>query len=93
MSLTTSNEKIIPAPTDGTLLCPATDAYGNPAKLAAYGGTPSAQPAAAGNVHTVAAGATTAVYVNTTFDGSIGTSAYTIGDIVAALKTLNLIKS
>lgn len=93
MPLTTSNEKVIPVTTDGTLLCPALDANGNPAKMAAYGGTPAAQPAAATNVHTVAAGATTAVYVNTTFDGSIGTTAYTIGDLVAALKTLNLIKN
>lgn len=44
-----------------------------------------------GNTHTVAAGATTGVFVNTTFDGSVGTSAYTIGDIVAALKTHGLL--
>ena len=52
-----------------------------------------AQPSSAGNVHTPTTGSTTAVYVNTTFDGSIGSTAYTVGDIVAALKTLGLIKS
>lgn len=60
-------------------------------KAGFFGATPAAQPTSATNVHTVAAGATTAVYVNTTFDGSIGATAYTIGDIVAALKTLGLI--
>jgi hypothetical protein len=55
-----------------------------------YNVPPVAQSALAptGNVHTPAAGATTAVYVNTTFDGSTGASAYTIGDIVLALKKL-----
>lgn len=64
------------------------------AGIAAFGATPpTTQPTAATNVHTVAAGATTAVFVNTTFDGSIGSTAYTIGDLVAALKTLGFIKS
>lgn len=62
-------------------------------KLGHFGVAPAAQPTPAGNVHTPVAGSTTAVYVNTTFDGSIGTTAYTIGDIVAALKTLGLIAS
>lgn len=60
-------------------------------KISFFGATPVVIPTAATNVHTVAAGATTAVFVNTTFDGSIGSTAYTIGDIVAALKSLNLI--
>ena len=62
-------------------------------KVAFFGQTPVVQPTAATNVHTVAAGATTAAYVNTTFDGSIGSTAYTVGDLVAALKTLGLIKA
>jgi hypothetical protein len=63
-------------------------------KVGFYGATPAAQPVGGGgNVHTPAAGSVTGVFVNTTFDGSIGTQAYTIGDIVAALKTLGLLAS
>ena len=76
------------ASTDGQIVGPAaTDAVGF------FGATPATQPTAATNVHTVAAGSTTAAYVNTTYDGSIGSTAYTVGDIVAALKTLGLIAS
>ncbi len=60
-------------------------------KVSLYNATPVVQPAGTGNVHTVAAGATTAVFVNTTFDGSTGTSAYTVGDIVVALKALGIL--
>lgn len=57
-----------------------------------YGATPITQPGSpTGNVHTPTVGATTGVFVNTTFDGSIGSTAYTIGDIVIALKNLGLI--
>ncbi len=73
--------------TDGTVIAP------NGGPVSFFGATPAAQPTALGNTHTVAAGSTTAAYTNTTFDGSIGTTAYTIGDIVAALKTLGLIKA
>lgn len=66
---------------------------GAPDKIAFYGATPVVQPTSAGNTHTVAAGSVTNVFVNTTFDGSIGATAYTVGDLVAALKTLGLIKS
>jgi hypothetical protein len=79
--------------TQGLVLCPAKDSSGASYKLSAYGAAPVTQPTAAANVHTVAAGATTSVFVNTTFDGSIGSTAYTIGDIVAALKSLGLIAS
>lgn len=59
--------------------------------VGAYGVTPVVQPAGTGNTHTVAAGATTAVYTNTTFDGSTGSTAYTVGDIVKALKSLGFL--
>ncbi|HQU07385.1 MAG TPA: hypothetical protein PL140_09155 [Ferrovaceae bacterium] len=73
--------------TDGTVIAP------NGGPVGFFGATPAPQPTALDNTHTVAAGSTTAVYTNTTFDGSIGTTAYTVGDIVAALKTLGIIKS
>lgn len=61
-------------------------------KVGFFGATPVVQPASpAANTHTVAAGATTNVFTNTTFDGSIGTTAYTVGDIVVALKNLGLL--
>jgi hypothetical protein len=63
-------------------------------KLGFWGATPVIQPASpTGNVHTPTVGATTGVFVNTTFDGSIGTTAYTIGDIVIALKNVGLLAS
>jgi hypothetical protein len=74
-------------PPDGTV-------YGQSAsdKISFYGATPVVQPASpSGNTHTVAAGSVTNVFVNTTFDGSIGSTAYTIGDIVVALKNLGLL--
>jgi hypothetical protein len=58
-----------------------------------YGVGPVVQPSTTGNVHTVAAGSVTAAFVNTTFDGSIGSTAYTIGDIVAALKSIGIMKA
>lgn len=75
---------------------PAGGAFGASATdlITFYGGTPVAQNTnAAANTHTPAAGATTSVYVNTTFDGGITGTNYTVGDIVTALKRLNLIKS
>lgn len=62
-------------------------------KAGFFGAAPVAQPTAATNAHTVGAGATTAVFTNTTFDGSVGATAYSVGDLVAALKNLGLIKS
>lgn len=57
-----------------------------------FGAAPVVQPVGGGgNVHTPAAGSVTGAFVNTTWDGSIGSSAYTVGDIVAALKNLGLL--
>jgi hypothetical protein len=44
-----------------------------------------------GNTHTVAAGSTTTVFTNTTFDGGLGGSAYTVGDVVKALKNAGIL--
>ena len=61
--------------------------------LGFWGAAPVVQQGAAGNVHTVAAGSVTSAFVNTTFDGSVGSTAYTIGDIVLALKTIGILKT
>lgn len=58
-----------------------------------YGVTPVVQATPAANVHTVTAGSTTSVFVNTTFDGSVGSTAYTVGDIVVILKGLGILKT
>ena len=71
--------------TDGTAIAP------NGGLVSFFGATGSTQPTAAGNTTTSAAGSTTAVYVNTTFTGGSGSTAYTVGDIVKALKALGLI--
>jgi hypothetical protein len=78
----------IPGNSDGHQVGQSASAY-----VGFWGATPIIQPGAAGNVHTVSAGSVTNVFVNTSFDGSIGSTAYTIGDIVAALKSAGLIKS
>lgn len=72
-----------------------TETVAGPMKLAGnvgfYNTTPVAQPTSAANAHTVTAGSTTNVFTNTTFDGSTGSTAYTVGDLVKALKALGLI--
>jgi hypothetical protein len=58
-----------------------------------FGATPVAQFTQPGthSVATTAAGSTTAVFVNTTFTGASGTTNYTVGDIVTALKALGVL--
>lgn len=50
------------------------------------------QTTSSGNTSTPAAGSVTNVFVNTTFDGSIGSTSYTVGDIVNALKIGGILK-
>ena len=59
-------------------------------KFGAYGVTPIVQPGATGATGHAAVGGAT-VQVNDTFTGGVGATAYTLGDIVAALKNLGWI--
>lgn len=66
---------------------------GSADKIAFFGATPVIQPIANGVSAGFTAGAGTTVTHLSTFTGNIGAQAYTIGDIVATLKTLGLVKS
>lgn len=72
---------------NGTTINLASDNVG----LGFFGAATVAQPVAAGVVAGFVAGAGAAVLDDSTFTGAVGATAYTIGDIVAALKTLGLI--
>jgi len=85
----TSNltQDFVPQNSDGHQVGSSALAY-----IGFWGAVPVQQPGSpSGNVHTVTAGSTTAVYVNSSFDGSVGSSAYTIGDIVVALKAAGIL--
>ena len=58
-----------------------------------YGVTPVVQPSqpSTHSVSTTTAGSATGVFVNTTFPGASGSSNYTIGDIVTALKAIGVL--
>lgn len=58
-----------------------------------FGHAAVGQPTALGGSVSFAAGAGTAVNNDSTFGGGVGSSSYTIGDIVTALKNLGLIAS
>ena len=60
-------------------------------KLAFYNSTPVVQPSTTGTTTGFTAGAGSAVDSAATFTGNTGSTAYTIGDIVRALKTLGLL--
>ena len=62
-------------------------------KLGFFGTTPVARPTPAGEVSVTTAGSSNAVYRNTSFTGGTGSTAYTVGDLVAILKAHGLIKS
>jgi hypothetical protein len=60
-------------------------------RLAFYNSTPAVQPSTTGTTTGFTAGAGSAVDSAATFTGNMGSAAYTIGDIVKALKTLGLL--
>lgn len=70
-------------------------ALGNAAtdKVGFYGATTIVQYDTTGTVTGFVAGSGTAAKDDSTFTGNTGTTAYTVGDIVRALKQLGLIKA
>lgn len=62
-------------------------------KFGFFGATPVAQQATTGTTTGFTAGAGSAVLSDSTFTGNSGTAAYTIGDIVLALKNLGFLAS
>jgi hypothetical protein len=83
-----SGDNIVLSTTNGTKIGTATNQL-----LGFYNQTPVAQPSTTGvttNGFTGGGGGNT-VHAQSTFTGGIGTNAYTIGDIVAHLKSLGLI--
>jgi hypothetical protein len=62
-------------------------------KLAFYNATPVVQQAGTGETTGVSSGSGTNIHANATFTGNVGSTAYTISDVVKALKNLGLLAS
>lgn len=83
--LTITDVNVVLSATTGTKIGTATSQ-----KLGFYNATPVIQQATAGTTTGFTAATGTAVLAGSTFTGNSGSTAYTIGDIVLALKTLGL---
>jgi hypothetical protein len=62
-------------------------------KLAFYNSTPVVQHSTTGEITGVSGGSGTNIHANATFTGNVGSTAYTISDVVKALKNLGLLAS
>jgi hypothetical protein len=62
-------------------------------KLAFYNSTPVVQHSTTGEITGVSGGSGTNIHANATFTGNVGSAAYTISDVVKALKNLGLLAS
>lgn len=60
-------------------------------KVGFYGATPVVQPTTTGNVTGFVAGSGTASKSDSVWAGSTGSTAYTVGDLVDALKKLGIL--
>lgn len=82
----TDAKNIVVGSTTGTKIGTATTQ-----KIGFFNATPVVQPATTGTTTGFTAGSGTAAKDDSTFTGNTGSAAYTVGDIVKALKNLGLL--